>query len=439
MTTNSGSSPNGGPQGGLPSWVYLVVLASLALAILAGAAGFVYYLKSGRMQAERDADRERIAKAEAARAAEALKHSESTRLQENAIGDAAATTNSLGQLLASGHTLRTMVRDLLTNDVGKAMAVHTDLVEKFASILDYQLPALPQEVEVRTKLEGGRRFILSLQSARGTTATPSADLVKAIHDDRAWSDARAKLVADAQAAVDGIVTEAKSKLSPAAGPATPTLESAIKSLRTSRATVSSEVVKQAAQEARDKATQDLAKEQREQIAAEGEKMKQELAEQKSKLLAEIAEMKAQAKRDEDARAAAEAQVIAKAKVDNENAILEAKKVGLRQKAQSPEVAAKLAPFTTPGVWNLGKMAVSAEKKPLSLSALQRYGALSPTTEGLRKLVFVAHDHRDKDRPRWPFSPVQYDDKPASRELVTQTQQLLIELAPVLVELKMLEP
>ena len=79
---------------------------------------------------------------------------------------------------------------------------------------------------------------------------------------------------------------------------------------------------------------------------------------------------------------------------------EARKVKLRAKAKEPRVQAKLAPFTTPGYWQINGS--SYTKAPLSYKALLHAGALAETTDGLQRLVEIGFYRWDKDRPDGTF-------------------------------------
>lgn len=120
---------------------------------------------------------------------------------------------------------------------------------------------------------------------------------------------------------------------------------------------------------------------------------------------------------------------------------QALRLKLKQKAATPEVQGKLAPFTTPGYWfPAGKFSV--DKKPHSLSQLQSLGALTPDARGMDRLVAIAIDPGDKVRPRWyryTGGRLQWKKNPAEVERIKDVQSLLIELSSILVEMGMLQP
>ena len=85
-----------------------------------------------------------------------------------------------------------------------------------------------------------------------------------------------------------------------------------------------------------------------------------------------------------------------------------------------------------------------EKKPMSLSEIQAAGALNPDSRGLHALVRIACYIRN-DRPRWD-DVVGHNQNtslflrdPQKVALAAERQKIFIEVAPVLVEMKLLEP
>jgi hypothetical protein len=118
---------------------------------------------------------------------------------------------------------------------------------------------------------------------------------------------------------------------------------------------------------------------------------------------------------------------------------EALRIAQRQQASTVEVQGKLAPFITPGYVQVEGR--SYNKRPYSYSALQGSGALNESDAGLRKLAAIASAQKDDVRPRWKLQrgPVLFLGVASEREKVTEVQQLLRTLGPVLVELKLLDP
>lgn len=70
--------------------------------------------------------------------------------------------------------------------------------------------------------------------------------------------------------------------------------------------------------------------------------------------------------------------------------------------------------------------------------MQAFGAFAPTMDGLKGFVDIAINQNDEERPRWRLNGKFWSTKPEQMEMVKETQKLLIELGPTLVEMKLLE-
>jgi hypothetical protein len=110
---------------------------------------------------------------------------------------------------------------------------------------------------------------------------------------------------------------------------------------------------------------------------------------------------------------------------------------LLAKADDPQVKIKLASLTTPGY--LQYQTIDVIKKPVSLSVLQAAGAFNQTKEGMNALVYFVNSRQDKVRPRMSLQFNRWFYDPQQIQQVTDLQNLLIELRPVLVEKGMLAP
>ncbi len=106
-------------------------------------------------------------------------------------------------------------------------------------------------------------------------------------------------------------------------------------------------------------------------------------------------------------------------------------------AQSSEVAELLAPFLTPGYWQVGAPSASYEKQPLSFSQIVAKGALNQTSEGLQALLTIGINRNDKIRPRWGFRHRLKDLSEPEHEQLHKAQEYLINLGPTMVELGLL--
>ena len=119
---------------------------------------------------------------------------------------------------------------------------------------------------------------------------------------------------------------------------------------------------------------------------------------------------------------------------------------MQAKAQTAAVKRLLAPFISTGhtraSWIHSRAPQAEVVGPVSYNDISAIGALKPDIEGLRRLVAIATNRLDHDRPRWPHynkNPKAWEDDPILRRQAEQAQQLLIELGPTMVEMGMLLP
>ncbi|MBP7052165.1 MAG: hypothetical protein KBE65_14210 [Phycisphaerae bacterium] len=117
----------------------------------------------------------------------------------------------------------------------------------------------------------------------------------------------------------------------------------------------------------------------------------------------------------------------------------AKKQQMIALAKSPGVQQVLAPFTTHGYWQPGANKPEYNRGPVSLSRLRSRKALDPTPQGLSALHKILIDKSDKERPRRAYSMFFARLSPTEMDELKETQQYLIELGDVMVELGMLAP
>lgn len=108
----------------------------------------------------------------------------------------------------------------------------------------------------------------------------------------------------------------------------------------------------------------------------------------------------------------------------------------------------LLPFTTPDYAQPGRnqneWVTTPDKKPVSWSALQRFGALESTLKGLETLMVVGAQYVRKAETRRPYGsfPVTGNSKlnlPNDIEMAKRAQSLLIEHKQVLIEGGLLSP
>ena len=171
--------------------------------------------------------------------------------------------------------------------------------------------------------------------------------------------------------------------------------------------------------------------------AESQKIVSEAERKRNEALAKAKEDSDQQARDLALRGAQQKVENTKTQVAVQSADDEARNIQLRKKASDPLIQAKLAPFITPGYFQLS--VPSYDKKPFSYKEMQSFGALNPDFDGLDHLVAIAITPHDRVRPRWKFNQQLYRKRPNEVEQVKEAQQLLIELGPVLVEMGLLQP
>lgn len=419
---------------GLPVWTVLVALAVLATLGALALGGILYFTRSDKAKLQRQVQELETKQAQARisekKAAEAAAQALARTRQEEVLAQARTATNALGGLLQSLNRVTTDAAALRTNDFGRTVALHPDLVAQARRLYEVNLPALAPMTDIISRLEGVRRIEQQLLAALGTTYQPEAEVAVTAQNASLWSDQELRKIAEAQTLLAGLIQESKIKVSPTAlTPQSPSLGAAIEQLNQAESAMRQRAIVEHTKDAKGEAADTLAK-------AEAQRILEEARLQASNLLAQANEAKAKQQREDMVRKAEGKIEDSKAKVKADQNEDEARNIELRKRAAEPDVQTKLAPFITPGYWQ--PKAVSYEKKPYSFTQLQSFGALDTTTSGLRNLAHLATDPRDKLRPRLKLKP-QWLQNPQELEKVKEVQRLLTELGPVLVEMKLLEP
>ena len=389
-------------------------------------------LAATQQQAELDRLRKQ-AEAQQAKAQDDARLTLARNQQAEVLQRAHNATNALVALLQQMAKVQAEAAALGTNDAGKTLARHTELVTLARRFYEADLGELPAREDVIARIENARRIEVQLNEAGGTTFQPTPEMTVSLQDQVLWADSISRKLAALQKTMAALIRESQVKFSeqPPDG-ASPTLQAAIRNLTLSESAARQRELVKATSEA-DRQAADLVKQ------AEVDKRILE-AESKAKKIIQDAEEAAAKRKLESEQLLAQAKVEqAKGEVIKKDTEREAEKVKQRKKAQEPQVKAKLGPFLTPGHWTPGGMTYDA--KPHSYSMLAGHGALDPSIEGMQKLMDIAYDPADRERPRWRFGgSVRYwRNKPSAVESVKEAQQLLIELGEVMVELKMLEP
>ena len=431
---------------GVSIWTYLTVALVLAGIGLGALSYALYHANSDKIrlagelakQQNENQRRELDAQKSAANDKLALAQNQQAQL----LAQISPATNSLLRLLDGSAALRSEAAALRTNEAGRAVALHSNLVALARRCFESSLPEIPPEPDVITRLEAVRRIEQQVLAARGTAYEPAAAFGVTVQNATTWAEQGLLKLGQARDALSGVVQESKIKFTRAIlTPDSPTLGAAItkqdedlagSQLRQAEQTVSAArtnaVLTRAEADALAEKTRADADAQK--VRAEADRY----AEESRRKLAEEQAAKEQEWQRREANLkllAATNQVVVQTKAQ------EARNVELRKKATEPAVLTALGPFITPGYVQIKSM--GTELKPLSYSALDGTGALTTNIHGLTRLLTIAWTSVDKVRPRWKINPTLFTRHPAELEKVKEAQSLLIELGPVLVEMGKLQP
>lgn len=430
---------------GIPLGVFMIILLVIAIVGVASLAGIFYYTRSDKAKLERQIaameTKQEEAKLQEKKAAEESKLALARNRQDEVLAQVRNATNVLFQLLAEAKALASDSAALKSNDAGRQIALHPDLVAQARRLYETEIPAVVAVDEIVTRLEGVRRVEQQILGAAGTTFEPGAELLVTAQNGGLWAEPEKRKASQARTLLAGLITESKVKVTGGAlTPSSPTLEEAIRRLNQSEIAARQEAIVKKTTEAKVEGTAALAQ-------AEAQRVLDQAKAEAQRVIDEAAEIKAQAMRDSLQRKAQTTLENTKADVAAKDTLDEATRTKLKQRAADPAVQAALAPLLTPGLWTPAAGSGSfkeIEKKPLSLSALKAAGALNPNANGLKALVYIACNFHN-DRPKWGDIAFKNQNlsaflkDPARVALAAERQKILIEVAPVLVEMKLLEP
>jgi hypothetical protein len=445
------------PRGGLPLWTALAALLIVALAAIGGLGFVVYYLRSEKAelqrraaQAEAQAQRHDLDQKEAAEKGRLV---QAQNQQQDVLRQAQAATNTLLQVLATRDALFVEAAALRTNDAGRTVALHPELVPLAGRLYESGLTDVPPESDIVTRLEAVRRIAQQVRESSGTAYVPPPDLAGTVQTDAAWAALAQAKVDQVRQALNSLVRESQVKFTRATLTAdSPTLSAAIARRNEEVAGTEIKLAEQIVATARTNAVLTRAKAGAEatttQAEADATAITTRAETEAARLLAAAQQEAADLRRKQAEDLAAKEREWQQHKADLEfkaatnrvavqNTIDAARKIELRKKASDPEVQSKLKYFTTPGY--VGVSGKTPEKKPLSFQQLQASGALAPTIAGQNKLVKIAIDEHDSVRPRWGLHAIFYRRHDEQIQQVQETQKLLLELGPTLVELGELAP
>lgn len=415
-----------------------VVSIVVGLLVLVGSVvGVFLWLKGDNLRLEKALAEEKNQRLKADLERERLAEIARRELAQNRLTDllvlVRSATNQLETVMASHRALTKAGIEFRTNALGTRLAAFPDLVNQARYLFGTEFRSLPNEVEIRTRLESVRRIELSLVPKVGTAFEPDAQITSSAHSQIAWAEEATRRIANLQSTLDGLITESRVKILPDSAPSV-TLEAAMEAAAQGEALLRQQAM-QASALASQKAADELvikARENSVKSAAEIEarRLQAEAEAREAEARRKLAELEAEkVKRDTESKLAVT------------GTLNDVKRMELKKKAEDPKVKAKLAPFITPG-YLTARGGISTEKKPISYTELRSIGALEPSTSGFRRLIDVAFTIRDKARPRWSFHQKNRDSflrYPDDLEKVKEAQDLLIELGDVMVEMGLLAP
>ena len=420
---------------GTPLGVTFFLMLGVAVLVILGLIAALYHFRGEqrKTQEERQAFKIQSDKNELERktAAEKDRRIRAENSQQDLLRQARAATNALENLLAETKELNAGATALRTNEDGRQVALHPDLVERARVFYDVQLRDAPAAADVITRLEAARRIEQQVSSQQGTAYEPTPDIFESARNAAVSAEQDRGKVTQLRTYLAALVQESKVKYIEAKLAAgSPTLEDAIKVKATAAAAAAQQTLVNQTTDAQQQAAKTMAD-------AEAKRILEEANQKAAKMVAEAEEKKAALEREIALKKAEQTKEDAKTKVQVETAQDEARKIELRKKATDPTLQAKLAPFLTPGYWQLTE--TTLDKKPLSFTKLKNAGALEPTPKGGATLATIVSTSTDKVRPRWKINPQLYTRYPDAIERINEAQKLLTELGPVLVEMKLLEP
>jgi hypothetical protein len=424
---------------GIPLWtalVFLLVLAVVSAALL----GFVLYrATSDKAKLERKLQAWESEKGQAElekqKAAEQGKLAMARSRQNECLALVRNATNAIGTLWQKLERVQENAATLRTNDAGRAISRHPDLVTLARRLYETDLPEFPQREVVITKLEGERRFEQQLISAAGTAYEPDPNFTTTAQADALWATQESTKVDRAGALIATLIQDSKIKVAPANATSAANLQTALAELAQGEAALRQRLLAEKTSQAKVQATDTIG-------SAEAERIVQEAKLKAAKILEEANAQATKQQQEQSLRSAERKIDEAKANVAAAKATQEADKVRLRQKASNGDVQSKLAPFLAPGYMQLGTEAFTSEKLPLRWSEFVSQDLLSGSERSINNLVYLATTEKDKTRPRWRLTGKRYYDwkkTPGDIERLTEAQKLLKELGPTFVEMGLLRP
>lgn len=430
---------------GLPVWTLLVTMLVGGL-ILIGLLITLIIFARDRSNARAQAEASKAERAELeARTEKDRKQLQETRTlalqrRELVLSYTANATNLLGRLLTDLRETTTMAEALRSNDAGRQVAAHPNLVAQARRFYENTLPALPSPSDVVARLEGARRIQQTLIKDVGSTFAPGDETTMHVQAYTVWAEQHLERVYEAHVALRSLVGESTIKVNTApVTDSSPTLDEAIALLREAESARFQRTMLAEMDAAEQQRLENLARAEADAIVSKAQVQAAKITED-ARIAAEKIrrEMEEARLRDEiESMEERGGRTVRKSEADValQRQELEAEKIRLREKASRPEVRQALSPFITPGLWQVGHR-VSYEMQPLSLTAIRNFGALEQSEQGMMQLYEIGATMGDRVRPRWRI-PRNFLQNPEQNRMVQHAQLLLIELGEVLVEMGLL--
>ena len=431
------------PRGGMNVWYALSTALVIVVLAVGGLVGYIVYQNraNAKLNREKEALQRQVEERNAAITKSQIDRSkaeEDTHLalaknkQEEVLAAIRTSESRLQTLLSETKEAKGDVLALKTNEEGRQIARHPSLIPGARRFFETDVQALVSEDEIIAKIENQRRSALQIQKASGTLYEPDPKVIGSAGADLSWAAERIERITALRTSLDALISESKIKVAQTTN-APKSLEIAIKEAEEAEAAKKTKLIAEKLAEAKTESAESIAEAIKQKAIADGKK-------EAERLIAEAQKLKDEAQQALNIRKAEAKVAETKSLIEEQRLQAEARKAVLREKIKDPKIQAKLAPFTTPGFAQIG--GVGFDKKPLSFRAIQTRGALNPTEAGLQALVHIAFTRNDRDRPRWNFhynNEKGWTKRSEERAMVVETQQLLAELGPVLVEEGLLQP
>lgn len=357
----------------------------------------------------------------------------------------------LEELAKETGKVETVTALLMQDDRGKRLASKDVAVRAFVNFSESPLASKKQIALHQANVEPLRQGLVGYSRVPQLFDPAEAPECSKLADERAWVDAELRKVEERQTFMTALVRLAPKKLEVKS---LPTLEERITELKSTMIQQEVKAIDAAREESRLKGIEDKASAA---SLRESENAKSAVQKQLQLMNLELEKARAElAVLNSEKKAAIQ-------KIDQA-----ARRKEKLTKLEDTKVRKKLRPFMAKGFWQPGSNTRSAtlKKGPMSLSALEQFGALNSGHQGLAQLLaaangsgmgnhvnmrprynisrtysgtYVNRKHIDTDRPKWSY-PKDFQTLTAEQLIeVQEVQDLLIELGPLMVEEGMLAP